>query len=69
MLEHAARKTYCTTTEAIQEHGVALSAATGLAIKVTFQQRKGFSLNIPAHEFDAASPEVRQCFAQVRSKR
>jgi len=39
-----------------------------LAIKVTFQQRKGFSLNIPAHEFEAASPGVRQRFAQATKK-
>ena len=39
-----------------------------MAIKVTFQ-RKGFSLQIPAHEFEAASPEVKQCFAQVRATR
>ena len=64
----AARKTYCTTTEAIQEHGAALSASTGLSIKVTFQQRKGFSLQVPAQEFEAAAPEIRRCFVQVRSQ-
>jgi hypothetical protein len=63
----AARKTYCTTTEAIQELGAELSATTGLAIKVTFQQRKGFSLQVPAQEYEAASSETRRCFVQART--
>ncbi len=63
-----ARKTYCTTTEAIQEHGAELSATTGLAVKVTFQQRKGFALSIPAHEYDTAPAETRRCFVQATKK-
>jgi len=62
-----ARKSYCTTTEAIQEHGAALSATTGMAIKVIFQRSKGFSFQIPAQEYESASSETQRCFVQVRT--
>lgn len=35
---------------------------------MTFQQRKGFALSIPAHEYEAAPAETRRCFVQATKK-
>jgi DNA mismatch repair protein MSH4 len=64
----AARKTFCTVTEAIQEHGALIAKSTGLGVKVNFAQRKGFSLSISAHEYEAAPPDAKKLFVQALKK-
>jgi DNA mismatch repair protein MSH4 len=63
-----ARKTYCSTTEAIQELGASTAASSGLTLKVVFAPRGGFTLKCPAAEYEAAPAEVKAQFVRVNKK-